>query len=47
MAGALAFLMRDENVTASVKPRTWKPAATFAILQAVLIAAHVGHWVRG
>ena len=46
VAGALAFLLRDENVSVSVKSRSWKPVAAFAILQAVLIAAHVGRWVR-
>ncbi len=45
-AGVLAVFLREENVAASVQPRSWKPVVTFAIFQAVLLAAHLGRWAR-
>jgi uncharacterized membrane protein len=45
--GAIAFLLREQNVSFSLQPRSWKPVAVFAIIQTVLLAAHIGQWVRG
>ena len=47
VAGALALMLREENVSDSLRSRSWKPVTTFAIIQAVLLAGHVGRWVRG
>jgi uncharacterized membrane protein len=47
VAGLLAFPLREKNVVASARPRSWQPAATLAIFHAVFLAAHLGRWVRG
>jgi uncharacterized membrane protein len=46
VAGLITFALREKNVVAAVRARSWQPAATLLIFHAVFLAAHLGRWVR-
>jgi uncharacterized membrane protein len=47
MSGMLVFLLREQSVVASARRRSWKPAPTLALFNAIFLAAHIARWIRG
>jgi hypothetical protein len=46
VAGLITFALREKNVVAAVRPRSWQPAVTLLIFHAVFLGAHLGRWLR-
>jgi hypothetical protein len=45
LAGLLAFFLREKDVAASARKAPWQPGATFAIMNAVFLAGHIGNGI--
>jgi len=46
IAGLLAYCLRNDCVATGSRPKSWKPAATLAVIHTVFLAAHIGRWTR-